>query len=83
VSDITYISTSEGFLYLAALEDLDSRMVVGWSMSTNMESRLVADALEMAIRRRLPEADLLIHSDRGSQFASEHYQSVLSKHDIK
>lgn len=83
VSDITYISTSEGFLYLAALEDLYSRMVVGWSMSTNMESRLVVDALEMAIRRRLPEADLLLHSDRGSQYASEHYQSVLSKHEIK
>lgn len=69
-------------MYLAAVEDLCSRMVVGWSMSTNMESRLVVDALEMAIQRRLPEADLLLHSDRGSQYASGHYQRVLAKHDI-
>lgn len=82
LSDITYIPTSEGFLYLAAVEDLYSRMVVGWSMSTSMESRLVVDALAMAIQRRLPGDDLLAHSDRGSQYASEHYQQVLSKHDI-
>lgn len=82
LSDITYIATSEGFLYLAAVEDIYSRMVVGWSMSTSMESRLVVNALAMAIERRLPGADLLLHSDRGSQYASEHYQRVLDQHDI-
>jgi transposase InsO family protein len=76
-ADITYIPTREGWLYLAAVEDLFSRMVVGWSMDRSMESRLVVDALEMAIRRRRPEAGLLAHSDRGSQYASEHYQRVL------
>lgn len=82
LSDITSIHTSEGFLYLAVVEDLYSRLVVGWSMSTSMESRLVVDALAMAIQRRLPGEDLLAHSERGSQYASEHYQQVLAKNDI-
>ena len=77
LADITYIWTREGWLYLACVEDLFSRMVVGWSMAEHMESRLVVDALGMAIARRLPEAGLLAHSDRGSQYASEHYQAVL------
>jgi transposase InsO family protein len=58
-------------------------MVVGWSMAEHMESRLVVDALEMAIARRLPEEGLMAHSDRGSQYASEHYQAVLHKHQIE
>jgi len=82
VTDITYIPTLEGFLYLAAVEDLYSRRIVGWSMDDNMESRLVVAALEMAIQRRLPEETLLAHSDRGSQYASEHYQRLLGRHGI-
>jgi putative transposase len=83
VADITYIPTHEGWLYLAAVEDLYSRRVVGWSMAAHMESRLVVDALEMAVQRRLPDAGLLAHSDRGSQYASEHYQLLLGKHGIE
>jgi putative transposase len=82
LADITYIPTREGWLYLAAVEDLFSRRVVGWSMDDQMESRLVVDALEMAVQRRLPEEGLLAHSDRGSQYASEHYQLLLGKHGI-
>jgi putative transposase len=82
VADITYVWTRAGWLYLAAVEDLFSRMVVGWSMAERMESRLVVDALEMAVSRRVPEAGLLAHSDRGSQYASEHYQTVLLQHGI-
>ncbi len=83
VADITYIPTKEGFLYLAAVEDLYSRRVVGWSMADTMTSRLVVDALEMAVKRRLPDEGLLAHSDRGSQYASEHYQLLLGKHGIE
>jgi putative transposase len=83
VTDITYIATREGWLYLAAIEDLYSRMVVGWSMAEHLESRLVVDALEMAVRRRLPNEGLLVHSDRGSQYASAHYQQLLGKHRIE
>jgi transposase InsO family protein len=81
-SDITYIPTAEGWLYLAIVEDLFSRMIVGWSMDATMTSRLVVDALDMALRRRTPGEGLLAHSDRGSQYASEHYQSLLGKHGI-
>jgi transposase InsO family protein len=83
VADITYIPTREGWLYLAAVEDLYSRRVVGWSMADHMESRLVVDALKMAIKCRLPDEGLLAHSDRGSQYASEHYQKLLGKHGIE
>jgi transposase InsO family protein len=82
VADITYIPTREGWLYLAVVEDLYSRKVVGWSMAATMESRLVVDALEMAVKRRLPDEGLVAHSDRGSQYASEHYQLLLGKHGI-
>jgi putative transposase len=83
VADITYIPTREGWLYLAAVEDLYSRRVVGWSMARRMASRLVVDALELAVQRRLPGAGLLAHSDRGSQYAAEHYQRLLAGHGIK
>jgi len=76
-ADITYLTTGEGWLYLAAVEDLYSRRVVGWSMADHLESRLVVDALELAVQRRLPGEGLLAHgerllahSDRGSQHAS-------------
>jgi putative transposase len=81
-TDITYIPTADGWLYLAVVEDLFSRMIVGWSMAEHMESRLVVDALDMAVRRRVPGDGLLAHSDRGSQYASEHYQRLLGKHGI-
>jgi putative transposase len=82
VADITYVPTREGWLYLAVVEDLYSRMIVGWSMDSTMTSRLVVDALEMAVQRRLPGEELVAHSDRGSQYASEHYQLLLGKHGI-
>jgi putative transposase len=82
VADITYVLTDEGWLYLAAVEDLYSRRVVGWSMSERLESRLVVDALALAVQRRLPGEGLLAHSDRGSQYASDHYQSLLARHGI-
>jgi putative transposase len=82
LADITYLPTREGWLYLAAVEDLYSRRVVGWAMAEHMESRLVVDALAMAVERRLPDEGLLAHSDRGSQYASEHYQRLLAKHGI-
>jgi transposase InsO family protein len=80
VADITYVPTREGWLYLAVVEDLFSRTVVGWSMDQTMTSRLVVDALEMALARRLPlkgSSALVAHSDRGSQYASDHYQRRL------
>ena len=81
-ADITYIPTEEGWLYLAAVEDLYSRKIVGWSMSERIDSRLVVDALEMALQRELPTEGLLAHSDRGVQYASEHYQALLIRNDI-
>jgi transposase InsO family protein len=82
VADITSIPTGEGWLYLAAVEDLYSRRVVGWSMSEHLESRLVVEALALAVERRLPGEGLLAHSDRGSQYASDHYQLLLARHGI-
>jgi putative transposase len=81
-ADITYVPTREGWLYLAAVEDLHSRRIVGWAMGERIDSRLVVDALEMAASRRLPGAGLVAHSDRGSQYASEHYQRVLAGRGI-
>jgi putative transposase len=82
VTDITYIPTREGWLYLAVVEDLYSRRIVGWAMAKTMSSRLVVDALHLAVQRRLPGHGLLAHSDRGSQYASEHYQGLLAQHGI-
>ena len=82
VADITYIPTREGWLYLAVVEDLYARRVVGWSMADHLESRLVVDALALAVDRRLPGKGLLAHSDRGSQYASDHYQRLLARHGI-
>ena len=77
VADITFIPTREGWLYLAAILDLYSRTVVGWSMASRMTRRLVLDALEMAVGRRRPGPGLLHHSDRGSQYACGDYQKAL------
>jgi putative transposase len=81
-ADVTYIPTGEGWLYLAAVEDLYSRKIVGWSMSDRIDSRLVVDAMQMAVQRELPDAGLVAHSDRGVQYASEHYQTLLKQNGI-
>lgn len=73
VTDITYIRTYEGWLYLAVVIDLYSRTVVGWSMKPTMATELVLDALTMAVWRRRPKAEVIIHSDQGSQFASDDF----------
>jgi putative transposase len=82
VSDITYVWTDEGWLYLAAVEDLYSRKVVGWSLGERLTSELVNEALRMAIGRQLPMMDLMAHSDRGSQYASGSYQRLLASRGI-
>lgn len=81
-ADITYVPTADGWLFLAVVEDLFSRRIVGWSMDQTMTSRLVVDALQMAVQRRLPGEGLVAHSDRGSQYASGHYQDLLGKNGI-
>ena len=83
VTDITYIKTHEGWLYLAIVLDLYSRAVVGWSMNSRMESELVTQALLSAVWRRKPKSTVLIHSDQGSQFTGYEWQSFLEKHNLK
>lgn len=80
VSDITYLWTQEGWLYLAVVIDLYSRKVVGWSMSNRMTAQLVCDALTMAIWQRNPAVGLVHHSDRGSQYASKAFRRLLKTH---
>ena len=80
VGDITYLWTQEGWLYLAVVIDLYSRKVVGWSMGSRMTAQLVCDALRMAIWQRRPRAGLVVHSDRGSQYASRKYRRLLKAH---
>jgi transposase InsO family protein len=82
-SDITYIWTQEGWLYLAVVIDLFSRKVVGWSMSSRMKASLVCDALTMALWQRRPKAGLIHHSDRGSQYASDAFRKLLDQHDVQ
>ena len=82
VTDITYIPTGEGWLYLAVILDLCSRFAVGWALSERITDGLTLDALEMALGRRRPPSGLLHHSDRGSQYASGGYQRVLAQHGI-
>jgi putative transposase len=82
VADFTYIWTDEGWLYVAAVLDLFSRLVVGWSMQNQMTARLVSDAMLMAIWRRRPSAELLHHSDQGSQYTSEQFQGLLAQHGV-
>jgi putative transposase len=83
VSDITYVPTRQGWLYLAIVMDLASRMVVGWSMSATQTSQLVLDALEMAVKSRRPEGGLLFHSDRGCQYTSRAFQERLAKYEMQ
>ncbi len=82
VSDITYIWTREGWLYLAVVMDLYSRRIIGWALARTQETTLVIAALQMAIGRRQPPAGTVHHSDRGSQYASLHYQAVLQNHQF-
>jgi putative transposase len=83
VTDITAIPTNEGWLYLAVILDLFSRMVVGWAMDTSENEHLVTMALQMALARRHPTAGLLHHSDRGSEYTSLGYQALLAKLGIE
>ena len=82
VTDITYLWTLEGWLYLAIILDLFSRRVVGWSLSERLERGLALDALAMALKQRQPSSGLLHHSDRGSQYASHEYQQLLARYGI-
>ncbi len=81
-ADITYVQTNQGTLYLAAVIDLCSRKIVGWSMNDRMPVELVVDALKMALARRRPDKGLLHHSDRGVQYACGVYQDLLHEHGI-
>lgn len=82
VSDITYIRTRSGWLYLAAVLDLHSRKIVGWAMAPQMPAELVCAALQMAIAQRNPAPGLVLHSDRGTQYASGLHQTLLAKHGL-
>jgi putative transposase len=82
-SDITYIATDEGWLYLAVVIDLFSRQVVGWSMKPHMRTELVSDALRMAWFRRQPEPGLIFHSDRGSQYCGHEFQHTLAGYGMR
>ena len=82
VTDITYIPTGEGWLYLAVILDLSSRVVVGWAMSARITRELTLAALTMALKRRRPPLGLLHHSDRGSQYASSDYRQALQQRGI-
>ena len=83
VSDITYLWTSEGWLYLGVVLDLFSRRVVGWSMQSTLETSVASDALTMALHTRRPAPGLIHHSDRGSQYASRRYQDQLQSHGME
>jgi putative transposase len=83
LADISYLPTGEGFLYLAAIEDLATREIVGWSMADHLRAGLCVDALVMALQRRRPGPGLMHHSDRGVQYAAEPYRQVLERHGIR
>jgi len=83
VSDITYIATEQGWLYLATVMDLYSRAIVGWAMDKHMDAQLIGSALRMALNNRRPESCLVLHSDRGTQYCSVDYQKQLAKNGIQ
>lgn len=83
VADITYIRTHEGWLFLAAVIDLFSRQVVGWSMQARMDRELALNALLMAVWRRQPKQTVMVHSDQGSQFSSYDWQDFLKAHNMQ
>jgi transposase InsO family protein len=82
VADITYIATGEGWLYLAVIMDLASRRIVGWSMSERIKADLVCQALKSAYWRRKPSAGLIMHSDRGSQYASDTHRKLIKDYGM-
>ncbi|EKB4282369.1 IS3 family transposase [Escherichia albertii] len=81
--DITYLRTDEGWLYLAVVIDLWSRAVIGWSMSPRMTAQLACDVLQMALWRRKRPRNVIVHSDRGSQYCSADYQTLLKRHNLR
>jgi transposase InsO family protein len=83
LADISYLPTDEGWLYLAAIEDLATREIVGWSMADHLRAGLCIDALVMALQRRRPGPGLVHHSDRGVQYAAEPYRKVLERHGMR
>jgi len=83
LADISYLPTGEGWLYLAVIEDMASREIVGWSMADHLRAELCIDALVMALQRCRPEPGLILHSDRGVQYASNPYREVLERHGIR
>ena len=82
VTDITYIRTHEGWLYLAVVLDLFSRQVIGWSMRSRIDGELAINALLMAVWRRNPSAPVIVHSDQGSQYSSHDWQAFLKAHNL-
>ena len=83
VGDVTYLRTHEGWMYLAIVMDLYSRKIIGWAMSKRMTVDLVERAMQMAITLRKPDAGLIFHSDRGSQYTSKRFGRLLKKHHIQ
>lgn len=83
VSDVTYIRTGEGWLYLAGIMDRFSRTIVGWAMGEHPDAALTCRALQMAILRRRPQPGLLHHSDRGSHYTADKYRKLLAKHQFR
>ena len=82
-ADITYLRTGEGWLYLAVVIDLWSRSVIGWSMSERMTSQLACDALNMALWRRSRPQNVIVHTDRGGQYCSADYKTLLKRHNLR
>lgn len=82
VTDITYINTYEGWLYLAVVVDLYSRQVIGWSMSSRIKKDIVLNALLMAVWRRQPKKDVIVHSDQGVQYTSDECQRFMKSHQL-
>jgi putative transposase len=83
VTDITYIDTDQGWLYLAGVKDLFTKRLVGWAMASHMDTNLVVQALQMAITTQRPPRGLIHHSDRGSQYASAKYRAMLAQHHMQ
>jgi putative transposase len=81
--DITYLRTDEGWLYLAVVIDLWSRAVIGWSMSSRMTAQLACDALQMALWQRKCPENVIVHTDRGGQYCSADYQTLLKQHNLR
>lgn len=83
LADISYLPTGQGFLYFAAIKDLCTKKIVGWSMSATIDAKLVVDALVMAFTRQRPSAGLVLHSDRGSQYASADFRAKLKQYGMR